>query len=440
MSTAAPLLVIAPDSLKGSCSSPAAAAAIAAGVRSVFGDAMRIAELPMADGGEGTLEALVAVWDGDVAEVATTDALGRERIGRVGFGTPPVRDGSAARPAPRCAIIEAADANGLPAVSDLPLRALDADSAGVGALVRAALDAGADEILLCLGGSATSDGGAGMLRALGARLLDARGNDVAPGARGLAELDRIDLAGLDPRASRVGWRIACDVENPLVGPLGAAAVFGPQKGADPSEVAAIDAGLARLAERLSDAVVAERAAPSDGAAEAELQDRAGLGAAGGLALGPVALFGAELVPGAVLVSEAIGLRAALDGAALAITGEGRLDSQSLGGKVVSQVLAEAGAETPVFVIAGSLGLSAAECREAGIAAAFSVARGPAELAELQEDAARLLEEAAAQLSGVLAARLPGRPAAPRQAAVAASELAAITSRISAALPGQPNEP
>lgn len=409
MSAAAPLVVIAPDSLKGSCSSLEAASAIATGVRAALGEAVRIRELPMADGGEGTLEALVAAWGGRVLPVDATDALGRACRGRVGFGSG----------APVVAIIETADANGLPAVVDRPLRPLDADSAGVGALVRAALDAGAEEILLCLGGSATSDGGAGMMRALGARLLDAEGYDIVPGARGLAELSRIDLAQLDPRATGVRWRIACDVENPLTGPLGAAAVFGPQKGAGADEVAAIDAGLARLAELLAEAPVSAPAAvpatdrcpgagiPGRRSAE-QLRTLPGLGAAGGLALAPVALFGAELVPGAVLVSEAIGLREALAGAALAITGEGRLDSQSLGGKVVSQVLADAGPGTVVAVIAGSVQLSAEATRAAGISAAFSIARGPATLAELQSDTPHLLAEAAAQLSGLLADRLaPG---------------------------------
>ena len=161
-------IVVAPDSLKGSCSAAEAAAALARGVRSVFGESARIVEVPMADGGEGTLEALVAAWHSEIREVATTDSLGRPTVGRIGFD----RDG-------RRAIIEAADANGLPAVSDQPLRPLDADTGGVGALILAALDADVEEVLLCLGGSATSDGGSGMLRALGARLLDADGREGA---------------------------------------------------------------------------------------------------------------------------------------------------------------------------------------------------------------------------------------------------------------------
>ena len=386
MSAAAPIVVIAPDSFKGSCSSAEAAKALAHGVRSVFGGTAEIREVPMADGGEGTLDTLVAAWGGRIERVSTTDALGRPREGRVGFGARTAKGLSA--------IIEAADANGLPAVTDQPLRALDADSAGVGALILAALDAGVDEILLCIGGSATNDGGAGMLRALGVRLLDEAGQDVEPGARGLAQLHEIDLSGLDPRARNINWRIACDVDNPLLGSRGAAAVFGPQKGANPADVEAIEAGL----ERLLIAV-----AQVSGVEAEALRALDGLGAAGGLALGLVGILGAELVPGARLVSEAVGLREALAGASFVITGEGRLDTQSLNGKVVSQVLAGGEELAPVFVIAGSVDLTAEQCRGAGIAAAMSIATGPASLEYLQAESERLLEEAAAQMCGAILA-------------------------------------
>lgn len=386
MSNAAPVIVIAPDSLKGSCTSPEAAHAMAAGVRAALGNAAEIRVIPLADGGEGSLETLVASWGGRIADVPTTDALGRDQMGRVGFAS----HGSDAGPA----IIETADANGLPLVSDQRLHALDADSAGVGTLILAALDAGATELLLCLGGSATSDGGAGMLRTLGARLLDVAGEPVAPGARGLADLAQLDLTALDPRARAARWRIACDVDNPLAGERGAAAVFGPQKGATPGDVADIDAGLENLANLL---------AAEAGIEAAELRTRAGLGAAGGLALGLVALCDAELLPGAKLISEAVGLADALNGADLVITGEGRLDTQSLDGKVVSQVLAEAGPGTPVVVIAGSIALSAAQAREAGVTAALSIAQGPAELETLQADCAKLLAEAAAHATALFAA-------------------------------------
>lgn len=390
MSNAAPVIVIAPDSLKGSCSSPEAAQALARGVRSALGDTVEVREIPLADGGEGSLEALVSAWGGRIADVPTTDALGRAQTGRVGFAT----QGEAEPGASRAAIIETADANGLPLVSDQPLQALDADSAGVGSLIQAALDAEATELLLCLGGSATNDGGAGMLRALGAQLLDGAGQPIAPGARGLRNLALIDLSNLDPRARAARWRIACDVDNPLVGERGAAAVFGPQKGATPGDVADIDDGLTNFSEVLATTVGIE---PSS------LRSRVGLGAAGGLALGLVALFDAELLPGAQLVSEAVGLAEALHGADLVITGEGQFDTQSLDGKVVSQVLAEAEPSTAVMVIAGSVGLTAAQTREAGVTAALSIAPGPAALETLQADSLRLLTEAAAQACALFAA-------------------------------------
>lgn len=385
MSEVAPNIVIAPDSFKGSCTSVEAARAIADGVRAAFGDRANVRELPMADGGEGTLDALVAAWGGEVVRVPTSDALGRPRDGRVGYGR---TEGGDLR-----AIIEAADSNGLPAVSDLPLRPLDADSFGVGTLILAALDAGADELLLCVGGSATNDGGAGMLRALGARLLDAQSRDVAAGARGLLELQHIDLSGIDPRASRVKWRIACDVDNPLTGPRGAASVFAPQKGADARQVDEIERGLRRFSELLAATV---------GTDPTEMQQQSGIGAAGGLALGLVAILNARLVPGAQLVSEAIELPGALAAATLVFTGEGRLDAQSLDGKVVSRVIADAAAaEASVIVLAGSTALEPEKIAAAGIAAAFSIAQGPATLEQMSADATRLLESTARQVCGAI---------------------------------------
>ncbi|MBK0418808.1 glycerate kinase [Leucobacter sp. CSA1] len=394
MAGRAPLIVIAPDSFKGSCSSPEAGSALALGVRDALGDGMRIRELPMADGGEGTLDALAAAWGGRVLDVETVDALGRPCTARFGLSA----DG-------RTAVVEAAEANGLPRVSDVPAQPLRADTYGVGLIALEALRRGAEEILLCVGGSATSDGGSGFLRALGARLLDESGVEIDPGAAGLPALRSVDLSALGPAARAARWRIAVDVDNPLVGPRGAGAVFGPQKGAAPGDIAVIDAGLARLADAL---------ASRGGASAASLTARPGLGAAGGLPLAAVAALGAETVPGAELVAGSIGLDEALAEASLVIAGEGRLDAQSLGGKVVSRILEGAKADRtgsgrtpPVVVIAGSVELSAAECRAAGIAAALSIARGPATLAELTDDCAELLSEAAAQACGLLAAAASG---------------------------------
>lgn len=377
-----PIVVAAPDSFKGSCSAADAAAALARGARQVFGDAVEVREIPLADGGEGTLDAMLAAWGVPARTVTAADALGRPRAARWGLSA----DG-------RTAVIEAAEANGLPHVADLAASPLTADSAGVGAIALAAIAAGAEEILLCIGGSASSDGGTGLLRALGARFLDADGAEVPAGAAGLARIATVDTAGLSPAARATRWRIAVDVTNPLCGPAGAAAVFGPQKGAAPADVAAIDAGLAALA-----GVLAGRA----GVPIAAYRDRPGFGSAGGLPLATVALLGAETLAGADLVSAALNLPTALAGASLVLTGEGRLDSQSLGGKVVDLVRRTAPAGVPVVVIAGTVALSAAECRAAGLSAAFSIARGAAELPELLTGAPALIEDAAAHACAALA--------------------------------------
>ncbi|QTX04132.1 glycerate kinase [Agromyces archimandritae] len=379
------VVVAAPDSFKGSCTAFEAAEAMLAGARSVFGDAAEYRAVPLADGGEGTLDALLAAWSVDARHARVHDAIGRPRDARYGLSA----DG-------RTAMIEAAEANGLPAVSDVPLRPLDADTFGVGELVLDALDRGAGEILLCIGGSATNDGGTGLLRALGVRFLDENGDEVAPGAAGLAGIARVDVDGLDARARAAEWRIAVDVQFPLTGPRGAAAVFGPQKGAGPEDVARIDAGLAHLAGVLADV---------SGADPASYTDRPGFGAAGGIALGCVALLGATTVAGSELVSDAIGLPGILADASLVLTGEGRFDEQSLNGKVIDLVARSRPAEVPVVVIAGSIALDAAECRAAGVTAAFSIASGPESLDELVRHACTRIRETAAQACGLLAHEL-----------------------------------
>ena len=382
MTAERPLIVAVPDSFKGSCAAPDVARAMIAGARAVWGSGADYAAVPLADGGEGTLDALLAAWKVAARASRAHDALGRERDARFGVSA----DG-------RVAVIEAAEANGLPHVSDRPFRPLDADTFGVGELARAALDAGAEEILLCIGGSATNDGGTGLLRALGARFLDASGVEVDPGARGLARIATVDTSGIDPRARDASWRIAVDVRNPLCGPTGAAAVFGPQKGAGPRDIATIDDGLEHLAGML---------AARDGRAPSDYTERPGLGAAGGIPLCGVALLDAEILPGAELVADAVGLPALLERADLVLTGEGRLDAQSLGGKVIDLVRRAVPARVPVLVIAGSVELGADACRAAGIAA-FSIAQGPAELGELVVRAPERIAEVAAQLCSVFEA-------------------------------------
>jgi glycerate kinase len=380
MSTRTPVVVAAPDSFKGSATASEAADAIARGVLAVLPGA-EVVRIPMADGGEGTLDTVLAAWGVRARSVDTVDALDRSRRGRIGFSS----DGE------RC-IIEAAEANGLPHVRDVPPQPLRADSFGVGMLARAALDAGVREVLLCVGGSASSDGGSGLLRALGARLLDSDGREVPRGAHGLAQVHAIDTTRLHPAATAVRWRVAVDVDNPLVGPRGAAAVFGPQKGATPEHIAVIDDGLAHFARVIADA----RDTDAD-----QLLVTPGLGAAGGLALALSAIAAVELVAGSQLVADAVGLADALARADLVITGEGRLDEQSLGGKVVDAVRRLAPRHVPVVVIAGAVELDAERCRREGITAAFSLSRGASTLDELLPETLPRLSDTAAQVCSLL---------------------------------------
>ena len=359
--TTAPRVVVAPDSFKGSAAAADVAACLAEGVLRARPDA-DVVRLPMADGGEGTLAALVAAWGVEERRTDTVDALGRATRARWAVSA----DG-------RLAVVELAEASGLAAVTDVLPQPLLATTFGTGLVLRDALDAGVAEILLCLGGSATTDGGAGILRALGARLLDGDGAPVPDGGEGLAHVARIELDDLHPRAREVRWRLAVDVTNPLVGQRGAARTFGPQKGAGDADLAYLDAGL----ERWADVVRGVRGV--------DVRELPGAGAAGGVAGGLHAVLGAELEGGAALVADAVGLADAVADAALVLTGEGSFDSQSLGGKVADQVAAVAAAapsRPPVVVVAGQVLLAASRAAESGVTAAFSIAGGPATLAEL----------------------------------------------------------
>ncbi|MDR0626951.1 MAG: glycerate kinase [Bifidobacteriaceae bacterium] len=368
-------VVLAPDSFKGSLDALAAAKAMAAGVAlALSGAAVEL--FPMADGGEGTVRVLRDAAPGSVSKtVQTTDALGRATSARYLM----TADG--------VAMVELAEASGLPAVADR-LSAGEATTLGTGVVVKDALGAGARQIVLFLGGSATSDGGAGILQALGARLTDKEGKTLEPGGAALARIDKIDLTGLMPKARAARWRLAVDVTNPLTGPRGAAAVFGPQKGASPPDVALLDRALAVWAQTLSSQV-----GPVDPTAP-------GLGAAGGTPAAIVAAFGAELTSGAELVAESTGLVAALPGADLLITGEGSFDAQSLDGKVVGTLAAlAASTRVPVLVIAGSVAGPWGARRQAGIIGARSLADGPRDLAYLKSHAAELVTAATADALG-----------------------------------------
>ncbi len=348
-------VVLAPDSFKESMSAAEAARAMARGVREVYPDADCV-EVPMADGGEGTTEALVDALGGRWRTVASVDALRRPITAAYGLLPGGV------------AVIEVAAAVGIGLIAPAERDVLRATSLGVADLVRDALDAGATRLIVGLGGSVTTDGGAGMLAGLGARWLDADGGPLAPDPASLATLARVDLTGLDPRLRGITVDLACDVTNPLLGPHGSAAVFGPQKGATPAQVPVLDATLARIA----DALVA--------AGTPEVRDQPGAGAAGGLGAAWLSL-GARRRKGVEVVAEAVGLDRHLRGASLVLTGEGSVDAQTLAGKTPAGVAAVAAARgVPVIAFAGRLGPGADDLVHHGFAAVLPIMAGPGDLA------------------------------------------------------------
>lgn len=374
-------MLVAPDSFGGALDSVAVAAAIARGWSNVRpGD--EIAQLPMADGGEGTLEALAAAaGDGAVRRTtATSDPLGRP----IEADWLLLEDG-------HDAFIELAAASGLARLRPderTPDNAALASTRGSGDLIRAALDVGVDRIKIGLGGSATTDGGTGLLRALGVRFLSADGSDLPEGGRALADLDRIEASGLDPRVSDVAIVIASDVTNPLCGPRGAAATYGPQKGADAAMVAMLDAALATLGDAI------------EAAAGRLVADIPGAGAAGGTTAGLLGFTNAVVRPGVEVVAETVGLGAALEEADIVITGEGRADDQTLHGKAAIGVATLARSRgTPVVLLCGALG-EGAEALDA--ATALSVVQPipdrPLDLADAMAQTERLLRTGAARLA------------------------------------------
>jgi glycerate kinase len=341
-------IVIAPDSFKESLTAPEVAAAIEAGFREIFPEAEYV-KLPMADGGEGTVAALIAATGGRLCEAVVTDPLGGRITARYGLSG----DGTTA-------IIETAAASGLALVPTARRNPLVTTSRGSGELIKAALGSGARHLVIGIGGSATNDGGAGMLQALGVQLLDSDGREIGPGGGSLAGLARIDVTGLDPRLAECRIEVACDVTNPLTGPDGASAVYGPQKGATPEMVATLDDNLRRFAACIR------------GELGIEVETVPGSGAAGGMGAALQAFLGAQLRPGINIVMEAAGLDAAVRDADLVITGEGRIDSQTVQGKApigVARVAKRYG--RPVIAIAVSVAVDAGVVHEHGIDAVFS---------------------------------------------------------------------
>lgn len=370
-------IVIAPDSFKESLTAMEVASAIEAGWLQVDADA-EVVKLPMADGGEGTVQALVEATAGDMVPVEVSAPLGNRVSASFGL----VGDGSTA-------IVEMAQASGLHLVPREQRNPLLASTYGTGELLLAALDRGVSKIIIGIGGSATNDGGAGMMQALGARLLDEEGADLPAGGGALDRLTRLDLSGLDARLSQVSLEVACDVDNPLCGPKGASRVFGPQKGANESMVRQLDANLAHYAGVIQAQL---------GVGVAEIP---GAGAAGGLGAALAGLLNAQLRPGIEIVMEALGLEQALQGADLLITGEGCIDGQSVHGKTpvgVARLASKAG--VPVVALAGSLGPGSELVHQEGIDALFSVVPGVTNLDDALARGAENLTLTARNLAAV----------------------------------------
>ena len=366
-------VVIAPQTFKGSISALEVAGAMSEGVRRIIGEAETVL-VPVADGGDGTLETLVEASAGKVNTSEVTGPLG----GTVTASWGAMGDGNTS-------VIEMARTSGLALVPTEKRNPLLATTYGLGEVIARALDAGFRSYIIGIGGSATNDGGAGMAQALGVRLLDAEGGDLPFGGAALARLHRIDMSGLDSRIGQSRLSVACDVNNPLTGPEGASAVYGPQKGATPDMVAQLDAALAHMSD------VAKRDIGAD------INDVPGAGAAGGLGGGLIAFLNGSLRPGVDIVLDAVGLDKHLESADLVITGEGCLDYQTVYDKAPIGVARRAKARgIPVSAISGSLGERHTEVHRHGIDAASAITHAPMGLDESSARAHELIAAATEQ--------------------------------------------
>lgn len=366
-------VLIAADKFKGSLTAVQVAERVTAGLRRVV-PGVEVEALPVADGGDGTVDAAVAAGF-ERREIRVAGPLGQEVTAAFALRGD-------------TAVVEMAEASGLQRLPAGVFAPLTASTYGSGELLRAALDAGARTIVFGVGGSATTDGGAGMLSALGARFLDEDGEPVPPGGGGLAELARADLSGLDPRLSCVELVLASDVDNPLTGPKGAPAVYGPQKGAAPDDVASLDAALAHFA-KVVEAAVGPRAAEHAAAP--------GAGAAGGIGYGAL-LLGARFRPGIEVMLDVLGFAPALERADLVITGEGSLDEQTLHGKAPAGVAAAArAAGKEVVAVCGRLALPTEALLRAGIGRAYPLTSVEPDVAKCIADAGPILERVAQRI-------------------------------------------
>ncbi|ANQ17926.1 glycerate kinase [Vibrio natriegens] len=375
-------IVIAPDSYKESLSAMEVAISIEQGFKHVLPNAEYI-KLPMADGGEGTVQSLVDATGGEIVEHSVTGPLGEPVSGFYGL----LGDG-------KTAIIEMAAASGLHLVDPDKRNPMITTTFGTGELIKAVLDKGVEHIIVGIGGSATNDGGLGMAQALGIRLLDENHESLGFGGGELSKLHRINMRGLDPRLAQVRLEVACDVDNPLCGPQGASQVFGPQKGATADMVEQLDRNLAHYA-----SVIKAQLGQ-------DVLTRPGAGAAGGLGAALMGLLNAELRPGIEIVMDAVNLDEIVEGADLVITGEGRIDSQTIHGKTPIGVARVANKHfVPVIGIAGSLSHDCGVVHEHGIDAVFSIVNRSVDLPTAFAEAAQNIELTARNVAAMLQLKL-----------------------------------
>ncbi|WP_306187913.1 glycerate kinase [Streptomyces sp. MK5] len=367
-------VLVAADKFKGSLTAVQVAERVTAGLRRVVPD-LQVEALPVADGGDGTVDAAVAAGF-ERREIRVAGPLGDEVTAAFALRGD-------------TAVVEMAEASGLQRLPAGVLAPLTASTYGSGELLRAALDAGARTIVFGVGGSATTDGGAGMLSALGARFSTAAGEPIPPGGGGLAELAHADLSGLDPRLASVEFVLASDVDNPLTGPKGAPAVYGPQKGASPQDVETLDAALAHYAKVLEEAI---------GAGAAEYAASPGAGAAGGIGYGAL-ILGARFRAGIEVMLDVLGFAPALARASLVITGEGSLDEQTLHGKApVGVATAARTADKEVVAVCGRLALAPEVLGRAGIRRAYALTDVEPDVSKCIADAGPILERVAEHIA------------------------------------------
>ncbi|MCT1578292.1 glycerate kinase [Oceanobacillus kimchii] len=372
-------IVIAPDSFKESMTAQQAAVAIAKGVKSVFQDKLDLELIPMADGGEGTIQSLADALDGTTHSKKVTGPLGNSVIANYAISGDKTT-----------AIIEMAEASGIALVPSEIRNPLKTTTHGTGQLIQAALDHNVEKIILGIGGSATNDGGAGMVEALGGKLLNSEGNSIPSGGGSLIDLDDIDLSNLDKRLQDVQIIVACDVDNPLLGEYGASAIYGPQKGADKKMVSDLDSALSNYHD------VLERVTKKS------VKDIPGAGAAGGLGAGLLAFLHAKLEPGVEIVLKETNFYERVVDADLVLTGEGKIDGQTIYGKTpIGVAKATKRFNIPVIALSGTLGTDYEKVYNHGIDAAFSIVQGPCDLEDALKNGPNYLEGLARNVAKLL---------------------------------------